>query len=91
MTRKQAKRRKPAPKRKLNVPKLPLRGIGVLLFAVAVVALSYRFSAALLDRPISSITIDGPFQRVTALQIEEAINRGSMRRALRGDGPARSR
>ena len=74
MTRKQAKRRKPAPKRKLNVPKLPLRGIGVLLFAVAVVALSYRFSAALLDRPISSITIDGPFQRVTALQIEEAIN-----------------
>ena len=56
------------------MPKLPLRGAGVLLFAVAIVALSYRFSAALLDRPISSITIEGPFQRVTALQIEEAIS-----------------
>ena len=35
--------------------------------------LSYRFSAALLNQPIESITIDGPFQRVSALQIEEAI------------------
>ena len=56
------------------MPKLPVRGAGVLLLAIAVVALSYRFSAALLDRPISSITIEGPFQRVTALQIEEAIS-----------------
>jgi cell division protein FtsQ len=74
MTRKQARRRKPSPKRKLSIPKLPLRGLGVFLFAVAVVSLSYRFSAALLDRPISSITIEGPFQRVTAMQIEEAIS-----------------
>ena len=74
MTRKQARRRKAAPKRRFSMPKLPLRGAGVLLFAVAIVALSYRFSAALLDRPISSITIEGPFQRVTALQIEEAIS-----------------
>ena len=74
MTRKQAKRRKPAPKRTLRMPTLPLRGIGVLMFAIAVVTLSYRFSAALLDRPISSITIEAPFQRVTALQIEEAIS-----------------
>jgi cell division protein FtsQ len=28
----------------------------------------------LLDRPIRSIEVNGPFQRVTALQIEEAIN-----------------
>ena len=74
MTRKQAKRRKALPKRRFSMPELPLRGAGVLLFAVAIVALSYRFSAALLDRPISSITIEGPFQRVTALQIEEAIS-----------------
>jgi cell division protein FtsQ len=56
------------------MPEIPLRGIGVCLLAVTVIALSYRFSAALLDRPIASITIEGPFQRVTALQIEEAIS-----------------
>ena len=55
------------------MPTLPVRGIAVLTFAVAIVAIAYRFSAVMLDRPITSITIDGPFQRVTALQIEEAI------------------
>lgn len=58
------------------MPALPVKGIAMLSFAVAVVALSYRFSAELLDRPITSITIDGPFQRVSALQIEEAISDG---------------
>jgi cell division protein FtsQ len=56
------------------MPALPWRGLSVLLFAVAVVTLSYRFSAALLDQPISSLMIEGPFQRVTALQIEESIS-----------------
>ena len=76
MARKQARRRKQKPARRLALPRLPrvpVRGAGVLLFATAIVALTYRFSAALLDRPISSITIDGPFERVSALQIEEAI------------------
>jgi cell division protein FtsQ len=39
-----------------------------------VIFLSYEFSARLLDRPISAITIEAPFQRVSALQIEEAIS-----------------
>lgn len=73
MARKQAKRRRKAPQRKFSLPALPIRGIAVLMFAVVVVALSYRFSAELLDQPITAITIEGPFQRVTALQIEEAI------------------
>ena len=80
MTRKQAKRRKQ--KKTLliklfklpKLPRLPLRRLSVPLFAVAVVALSYRFSAFMLDQPITAITIEGPFQRVTALQIEEAIS-----------------
>jgi len=74
MTRKQARRRKQKPQKRLQMPSLPFKGITMLLAALAVITLSYRFSAALLDRPITSITIDGPFQRVTALQIEEAIN-----------------
>jgi cell division protein FtsQ len=73
MTRKQARRRKQKPVRKIRLPRLPMRGAGMLLFAIAIIALSYHFSAALLDRPIASIMIEGPFQRVSALQIEEAI------------------
>jgi cell division protein FtsQ len=46
----------------------------MLLFALAIISLSYEFSARLLERPIATITIDGPFQRVSALQIEEAIS-----------------
>jgi cell division protein FtsQ len=41
---------------------------------VSVIGLTYHFSSKLLDRPIASITIEGPFQRVSALQIEEAIS-----------------
>ena len=44
------------------------------LVAGGVIFLSYQLSATLLDRPIRSITIEGPFQRVSALQIEEAIS-----------------
>jgi len=56
------------------MPSIPFARISRVLVAMAVVLLSYRFSAALLDQPIQSITIDGPFQRVSALQIEEAIS-----------------
>jgi len=74
MTRKQAQRRKQKTTRQIKWPKFPLKRISVLLFAAAVVALSYQFSAEMLDRPITSISIEGPFQRVSALQIEEAIS-----------------
>ena len=74
MTRKQAKRRKQKKTRKFKLPALPLKGVTLLLGAVGVVALCYQFSASMLDRPITSITIEGPFQRVAALQIEEAIS-----------------
>lgn len=73
MTRRQAQRRKAKARRRMRLPAIPLRGVAVLTFAVAMVAIAYQFSVAVLDRPITSITLDGPFQRVTALQIEEAI------------------
>ena len=50
------------------MPKLPIRGLAITIAALAVVGLTYQFSAKLLDQPITSITIEGPFQRVTALQ-----------------------
>ncbi len=74
MARKQAKRRKQQKVRRWRMPSIPFARISRVVIAVAVVLLSYRFSAALLDQPIQSITIDGPFQRVSALQIEEAIS-----------------
>lgn len=74
MARNQAKRRKPVKKkREKRTWTLPIRGIARTLGALALIALSYELSARLLDQPIEAITVDGPFQRVTALQIEAAI------------------
>lgn len=73
MTRKQARRRKQAKTPKFRLPSFPLKKLLAIGLAVAIIVLSYQFSAELLDQPISSITIEGSFQRVSALQIEEAI------------------
>ncbi len=45
-----------------------------MAIALAAIVTTYQVSVALLDRPIQSIEVNGPFQRVTALQIEEAIS-----------------
>ena len=74
MTRKQAKRRKQQKARRVTLPAFPWRRLSALSLALATIALSYHFSAELLDRPIREITIEGPFQRVSALMIEEAIS-----------------
>ncbi len=74
MTRKQAKRRKQQKGRRAALPSIPWRKLSALLLVTATIALSYEFSAELLDQPIREITIEGPFQRVSALQIEEAIS-----------------
>lgn len=73
MTRKQARRRKESKPRKLPKFSLPIKPIAKVVVALAVVVFAYEFSARLLDQPIQAITIDGPFQRVSALQIEAAI------------------
>lgn len=74
MTRKQAKRKRARKSRKLALPVIPWRKLSALLLALTIIGLSYRFSAVLLDRPIRALKIEGPMQRVSALQIEAAIN-----------------
>lgn len=74
MARKQARRRRQEPRVTFTLPRLPVARIAAAVLAVGVVFLTYRLSATLLDRPITAITIDGPFERVSALQIEEAIS-----------------
>ena len=73
MGRKQAKRRKQKVERHIQLPTIRLRRIVMPLFAVGVVVATYHLSLTMMDREISSIQITGPMQRVTALQIEDAI------------------
>ena len=58
----------------MRLPRIPLGRIAAAGMALAIVFVTYRLSAELLDRPITSLTIEGPFQRVSALQIEAAIS-----------------
>ncbi len=74
MARKQARRRRQEARVRVSLPRLPLARIGALLLAAGALFGGYRVAGVLLDRPITAITIEGPFQRVTALQIEEAIS-----------------
>ena len=74
MAHKQARRRKRKPARRVALPKVALRRFVIPLVALAVVVATYRLSVRLLDSDIDSIVISGPFQRVTALTIEEAIS-----------------
>ena len=74
MARKQAKRYKQPKKRQVRLPHLPIARLGAIVGAVTAIIMTYQISAAMLDRPIRSIEVNGPFQRVTALQIEEAIS-----------------
>ena len=74
MTRKQARRRKQRKASRFLMPRIRLTHFVTPLIAIGAVVATYIASASMLDRPIRSIEISGPFQRVTALQIEEAIS-----------------
>ncbi len=74
MTRKQARRRKQKKAERFKIPTIRVAHFVAPLVAVGAVIATYLISASMLDRPIRSIEINGPFQRVTALQIEEAIS-----------------
>ena len=74
MARKQARRRKQKQVRTLALPTIRPGRVITPLLALLMVAATYKVSAGLLDRTIESIEISGPFQRVTALRIEEAVS-----------------
>jgi cell division protein FtsQ len=74
MTRKQARRRKQKKAARFSLPRIRLGRVVAPVVAITAVVATYFLSATMLDRPIRSIEINGPFQRVTALQIEEAIS-----------------
>ena len=74
MARKQARRRKQKKARNFRLPSIPVARIVTPGLAILVVLATYHVSGKLLDRPIESIAVSGPFQRVTPLQVEEAIS-----------------
>ena len=74
MARKQARRRKPDSPPRFRMPRIRVARILAPLFAIGIVLSTYQLSLTMLDRKISSIEISGPFQRVTAMNIEAAIS-----------------
>tara|TARA_R110002049_G_scaffold73329_18_gene189646 strand:+ start:1808 stop:2620 length:813 start_codon:yes stop_codon:yes gene_type:complete len=74
MARKQARRRKQPKVRKFKMPTIRLRPLFTPVLALLLIAGTYELSARLLDREIGALELSGPFQRVSALQIEEAIS-----------------
>ena len=73
MARKQAKRRKQKKQSRVQMPTIRIGRLIAPLVAAAAIFGTYQLSLMLLDREITAIEISGPFQRVSALQIEEAI------------------
>jgi len=73
MARKQARRHRQKKTVNYRLPKIRLSHVLAPFIAVAVLIATYELSTSMLDRPILSIEINGSFQRVTALQVEEAI------------------
>jgi cell division protein FtsQ len=73
MARKQARRRKPQKAPRMRLPTIPFGRLVPPLLALAAIAATYEISASLLERDIGAIEVSGPFQRVSALQIEAAI------------------
>lgn len=73
MAHRQARRKKQKKAAWFRMPRIRVAHVAAPFVAVSVVVATYLLSASMLDRPIRSIEINGPFQRVTALQIEEAI------------------
>lgn len=74
MKRKQAKRRKPKKVQKIRMPSIRTSLLIGPIVAIAVIIATYQLSSSMLDRQIRSIEVSGPFQRVTALQIEAVIS-----------------
>jgi len=74
MARKQAKRRKQKRAPRMKIPTIRIGRLIAPVVAAGIIFATYQLSLTMLDRPISSIEISGPFQRVSALHVEEAIS-----------------
>lgn len=73
MARKQARKRK-AQTRTIKLPTVRWSRIFTPLLAAGVVVFVYDLSVRLLDRPVRSLEVSGPLQRVSVVEIEDALD-----------------
>ncbi len=73
MARKQAKRRKVKKERQLKLPRVRWARLLAPVFAAMLVVAVYELALLALDREIRALEISGPFERVSAMQIEAAL------------------
>ncbi|RMF95554.1 MAG: FtsQ-type POTRA domain-containing protein [Gammaproteobacteria bacterium] len=67
------RKRRPAPRRKPRLPAVNWPAVIGTLAVLAVVAAVYVSTVWLMNRPIQQVVINGRFERVTALQLQEAL------------------
>ena len=73
MARRPNRRKSPPAKPKLQLPQINWRRVVGLLAAVCVTGAVYVSTLWLMDRPISAVSVQGPFERVSAMQLEKAL------------------
>lgn len=55
------------------LPSIEWRPIAVGLAAMAMIAAAYQLAGWLLNRPVEKVVINGPFQRISAIQLEGLV------------------
>ena len=63
----------PAPRLQISLPSVNWRRVVGTLAAACVAAAAYLSTLWLMDRPITAVSVQGPFERVSAMQLEQAL------------------
>jgi len=73
MPRRPNRRRTAAPRRQVSWPQVNWARVVGALAAACVTAAVYVSTVWLMDRPITAVSVQGPFERVSAMQLQEAL------------------
>lgn len=73
MARRPNRRRTAAPKPRVTLPQVNWTRVVGVLAATCITAAVYICTVWLMDRPITAVSVQGPFERVSAMQLEEAL------------------
>jgi len=78
LLRKRNRRKKTATGRRFTLPALDWRRIGTAAAAVAALAALGMLISSGLDQPVRRVVLEGPFQRVSAVEVEQVL-RGALK------------
>ncbi len=73
MTRVRGNRRRRARKPAVRLPRVNARALALLPAAALLTSVVFVSTTRLLDRPVRALVVSGSFQRVSAMQVEEAL------------------